>query len=329
MGKKSAPKAPDMMPLAEQQAASSKENTEYQTHANRADQVTPFGTQTWTNESIIDPVTGNKVPKWTQTTTLDPNAQRAYDATSGLEAGRAELAGSMLGRIQEEYGPTINYDDFAAKGKGVKATGKIRGKLGGADDYYGRAGDALMAQFSDRMNPKFEQDTERFDAVLRARGLKPGEESYNSALADMRQSQGDQFNSAMYQAQQLSAQEAQRLQGMDKTQLDVFNNAIKDQLGIDLDLSKFADYQRQRDVTEEQQKRGWSLNEANAIGAGTQVGMPTMPTYNTAGRAETTQYMNAGQANFDNQMAQQSMDNASTMGMISAISAPFSMAIPS
>jgi hypothetical protein len=317
-----------MMPLAEQQAASSKENTEYQTHANRADQVTPFGTQSWTNESVRDPVTGNMVPKWTQTTTLDPNAQRMYDAKSGLDAGRAELAGSMLGRMQEEFGPTVDYANFADKGGAVTAD-QLKRKLGGADKYQGKAGDALMQQFQDRMNPKFAQDEARFDATLRARGLKPGDESYNTALADMRQQQGDQFNSAMYQAQQLSAQEAQRLQGMDKTSLDFLNNAIKDQLGIDLDVSKFADYQRQRDITEEQQKRGWSLNEANAIGSGTQVGMPTMPSYNTAGRAETTQYMNAGQANFDNQMAQQSMDNASTMGMISAISAPFSMAIPS
>jgi hypothetical protein len=246
-----------------------------------------------------------------------------------LTAGRSEIGGGMLGRIQDEFGPTVDYSQFTGAGGGVAPTGQIQGQLGGAGDYMGQAGNALMSQFRERMDPKFEQDTSRFDATLRARGLKPGDEAYDTALADMRQSQGDQFNQAMYQAQQLQAGEASRMQGMDQQSLNALNAAIKDQLGVDFDVSKFADYQRQRDIAETQGQRGWSLNEANALISGQQVGMPTMPSFNTAGIAETTQYSQAAGQQHQAAMDAYNAEQAAMAGMMGAITAPFSMAIPS
>ena len=43
------------------------------------------------------------------------------------------------------------------------------------------------------------------------------------------------------------------------------------------------------------QKRGWSLNEINALISGQQVGMPQMPSFNPAAAAEATQYNTAAQ----------------------------------
>jgi hypothetical protein len=56
------------------------------------------------------------------------------------------------------------------------------------------------------------------------------------------------------------------------------------------------------------QQRGFALNEANALLSGQQVGMPQMPTYNTAGRAEAAPTYQAAvdQGNYD-QANQQSM----------------------
>lgn len=328
MGGKSAPKPPDFTALAEQQAESSAQNTTAQTWANRANQNTPFGQQSWQAQRAIDPSTGRPVTQWTQNTTLAPDAQRALDAQMALTAGRSELGADQLGRIQDQFSGDIDYGQFTDAGGAVDAR-NVRGRLGGAGDYMGQAGDALMSQFNERMQPQFQQDQAHQDAVLRARGLKPGDEAYDRELANLRQGQGDQFSSAMYQAQQLAAQEASRMQGMDQNQLNAFNQAIKDNLGIDLDLSKFADYQRQRDITEEQQRRGWSLNEANALISGQQVGMPTMPSYNTAGRAETTQYSQAGQQQHQAAMDAYNAEQAAMAGMMGAITAPFSMAIPS
>lgn len=329
MGGKSAPKAPDYTAAAEAQAESSKENLTQQTWANRPTQNTPFGQTSWDSSATIDPSTGQRVTQWTQNTTLAPDAQRALDAQMALTAGRSEIGGGMLSRIQSEFGPNVDYSQFTGPGGAVDATGDIRGDLGGHGDYMGQAGNALMSQFTDRMEPKFARDTAQFDATLRARGLKPGDEAYDQALADMRQSQGDQFNSAMYQAQQMTAAEAARMQGMDVNSLNAFNDAIKQQLGIDLDLSRFGDYQRQRDIAETQGQRGWSLNEANALISGQQVGMPTMPSFNQAGRAETTQYSQAAGQQHQAAMDAYNAEQAAMAGMMGAITAPFSMAIPS
>ncbi len=328
MGGKSAPKAPDYTEAYERQAESSQQNTTNQTYANRANQNTPFGQQTWQTQRAIDPATGQPVTQWTQNTTLNPESQRALDAQMALTAGRSELGADQLGRIQDQFSGDINYDNFTQAGRGVNA-GNVRGKIGGANAYMGRAGDALMSQFDERMTPEFARQEASHDTILRNRGLKPGDEAYDTELAKLRQGQGDQRSSAMYQAQQLSAQEALRMQGMDKTKLDTFNQALKDNLGIDLDLSKFADYQRQRDVAEEQQRRGWSLNEANALISGQQVGMPSMPSYNTAGRAETTQYGTAAGQQYQASMDAYNAEQAAMAGMMGAITAPFSMAIPS
>jgi hypothetical protein len=328
MGGKSAPKAPDYTEAYERQADSSQQNTTQQNYANRPTQNTPFGQTTWETSQGIDPATGRPVTEWTQNTTLDPQTQAALDAQQGLQTGRSQIAGGMLDRIRSEFGPEVDYSNFAEKG-GSPEDVNVRGRLGNAASYTSRAGDALMSQFSERMDPLFARDEAQQDAVLRARGLKPGDEAYDNALADMRRGQGDQFNQAMYQAQQLEGSEAQRLQGMDKNSLDTLNQSIRDNLGIDFDLSKFADYQRGRDVAEEQQRRGWSLNEANAIASGQQVGLPTMPSFQQAGRAETTQYGQAAGQQYQAEMDAYNAEQAAMAGMVGAITAPFSMVIPS
>jgi len=57
------------------------------------------------------------------------------------------------------------------------------------------------------------------------------------------------------------------------------------------------------------QRRGWSLNEINALISGQQVGMPQMPSFNPAQAAQPTQYLGAaqaqGQADLDAYNAQQ------------------------
>lgn len=323
--KKSGPKPPDFTKAAELTAQSSREATNMQNYANRPTQNTPQGQTTWDTEAVIDPATGQRVTAWTQNTTLTPELQAAEAANQQATQGRAELGASMMGRVQDQYAPEIDYSQYTDKGAGVQG-GRLTRKLGGANDYMGQAGDALMSQFDARMTPEFARQEASHDTILRNRGLNPGDEAYDTELAKLRQGQGDQRASAMYQAQQLNAQEAMRLQGMDKTSKDFLNDAIKQQLGIDMDVSKFADYQRSRDITEDQDKRARSLNEMIALMTGQQVAMPQMPNFQGANRAAHVDYSGAANDQFGADMQQQSMANAATAGMIGAITSPFSIA---
>jgi hypothetical protein len=77
--------------------------------------------------------------------------------------------------------------------------------------------------------------------------------------------------------------------------------------------------QRQQQIAEEMQRRGFSLNEINAIISGQQVAMPTMPGFNTASKANEINYSGAaqsqGQADLDRYNAKQQ----ATQGMMSGI----------
>jgi hypothetical protein len=56
---------------------------------------------------------------------------------------------------------------------------------------------------------------------------------------------------------------------------------------------------RQQAIAEQAQQRGMSLNELNALLSGQQVSMPSFPSFTAAGRAETPQYVNAANMQYD------------------------------
>jgi hypothetical protein len=109
MGKKSTPAAPDYTAAAQQTAASSAAVTNQQTYANRADQVTPWGTQSWQATPTVDPATGQAVSKWTQTTTLSPEQQKALTDQQAIQSQRSDIGLGLMGRVQQEYGTAMDW----------------------------------------------------------------------------------------------------------------------------------------------------------------------------------------------------------------------------
>jgi hypothetical protein len=109
---KSTPKAPDYAAAAKEQAQSSKEVTEQQTWANRPDQVTPWGTESWSNEMVWDPATQQNINKWTQNTTLNAQSQQALDAQLAVQNQRSQLALGAGNRLGDEYGQQFDWGQF-------------------------------------------------------------------------------------------------------------------------------------------------------------------------------------------------------------------------
>jgi hypothetical protein len=278
---KDAPAPPDYRGAAQEQAAASRELTEQQTVANRPTINTPFGNQTWEQTPTWDPVTGQWLNEWTQNTTLAPDAQAALDSQLDLQRGRSELAGGMLNRAENEYGQEMDWDQFTA----------LANPMGGADDYTSRAEGAIYDKFNDRMRPRFEREQDRTRTQLYNAGLREGDEAYDQQMNDLYERQSDADEQAMYQSIIGGGAEASRMQGLDTNSAN-FQNAT-----------------RQQQIAEEMQRRGFSLNEINAIITGQQVGMPQMPGFNTAARSETPNYLGAaglqGQYNLDQFNSQQ------------------------
>jgi len=350
---KSAPKAPDYEAAAREQAQSSREVTEQQTWANRPDQQTPWGSQTWASAPQWDPSTQQWLNRWTQTTQLVPEAQAALDSQLRLQRDRSQLGESLTGRMQNEYGSAMDWDSFRQPG-GAVAPGNLTPEqlqrslsteglpqLDPAQRYYADANDAIYNQWAERALPEQERQTEAARTRLYNMGLREGDEAFDREMENLGEQHSDALRQAQYQATIGAGQEAQRYLGMDAstrgqlfgergTQGQFANQAAREQFGMEaqaggqnfgqqMQASQYETQLRQQEIAEAMQRRGFSLNEINALLYGQQVAMPSMPGFNTAQRAEGYQGLMAaqltGQAELDRFNAQQ----AAMQGMMSGI----------
>lgn len=304
---KSAPAAPDYTGAAEAQAQSSREVTEQQTWANRPDQVTPFGTQSWSSRPQYDPTTGQTLNRWTQTTTLDPESQAALDAQQQLQAQRSSLASSMYGRVANEYGDIPDFSQFQTMGQAPQAM-----TFGGGDRYSQEAEDALMGRFESRNTKQFEQATAAKRTQLYNMGLREGDEAFDRAMEEEANRQTDARQQAMYGATIGAGQEAARMQGMDIS-------AGQAQYGQQMQTANYQNTLRQQQIAEYMQQRGFSLNEINALLTGQQVGMPNMPSFNQAQRSEAAQYNQAAQSQGQYNINAYNAEQQALQGMMSGV----------
>jgi hypothetical protein len=271
-GGKGAP-APDYRGAAEEQATSSKENVAAQNWANRPTMNTPWGSQQWTPGTAIDPGTGQQVTSWQSDITLAPEQQAALDAQMGIQQGRSEAAGTLLGQATEAFDEPFNWDDMTQQAS-LEDMGYDPTQ---ARD---RAEQALFQRQMNMIEPQLTQSEEARRARMSAMGipLEGGSEAFRRAQEGMDTSRQRAYEQAALASIAGGGQEAGR------------------ELGLATGAAGFQNDLRRQQIAEQAQRRGMRLNELNALLTGQQVGLPDMsqgqPT-STSGRAESTNYLNA------------------------------------
>lgn len=299
---KDTPAAPDYRGAAEETAGSDWRMLQEQTRANRPTQVTPWGTMSWEQgEGSVqrNPVTGEMEQiggDWTQNISLDPRQQQALDDQLGLTAQRSDLASGMMGRVQDEFGDTMDWSQFQ----------DLAGPLDSSERYRQDAGDALYGRATSRLDPRFDQKREATESALRNQGLRPGDEAYDTAMANLGREETDAYQQAGFGADIGAGAEASR------------------GFAMDMQGANYQNTLRQQQIAEQMQQRGFSLNEINAILHGQQVGMPAMPGFNQAGRGSGTDYTGAAQAGYNAEMDQFSADQAAWQSVMNAGSSAMS-----
>ena len=359
---KSTPAAPDYLGAANSQAAASKENLMTQNYANRPTITTPFGSQSWTTQTQIDPTTSQAVTGWTQQNTLDPSLKPALDAQIKTQVGRSELANSFMDRVRDEYKPSFNYEGLPAMQSGG-TPGEIRTNVadyapglntsfnfGGAPaaptydtGYRDRVAQSLM----ERMMPVQDYQNRQLQTQLSNQGFKLGSEGYKRGLDELAQRQAAE----RYNAYDTAGNEAQRMygsqmgarqqgiseamsqgnfnnqalgqaQGLDINAMNAMNAAQGQQFGLNQSYANQQNTLRQQALAEQAQRRGMSLNEMNALMSGQQVQMPTMPQFNQAGISQTPNLMGAMQNTYQ---ANLDAANAKNAGISNAFSGATSL----
>ena len=280
MGKKSTPAPPDYEAAAERTAEGNKALVQEQTRANRPNQYTPWGASEW-----VEGPGGN----WEQTISLTPQQQEALQSQHAITQGRSDLAQNMFGRVGEEYGDLMDWDQFGA----------YKQDLGTGDEARQSAIDAAYGQATSRLDPRMASAKEGLDAQLRGQGLRPGDEAYDYAMARQNEAETDAYNQAMFSAIKQGGAEGSRVFGMNQ-QSAAFNNQV-----------------RQSQIAEEMQKRGFSLNEINAILSGQQIAMPGMPSFSQAGVSQGADYLGAAQMGYQADMDAFNADQAAMNSLMS------------
>lgn len=332
---KSAPEAPDYTKAAEAQAQSSREVTEQQTWANRPTINTPWGSQSWDVNKTWDPATKQYLNQWTQNTDLNPRSQQALDSQMDITQGRSDLALDKMGQVQDEYGKPMDWNKFQhLQGAGNPTAGlqtnlSTRGltDVDPSQRYSERAENAVYDKFSQRMDPQFQKEQDRMRTQLYNSGLKEGDAAYDQQMKELNQTQGDQRQDAMNQSILTGGQEASRFFGMDQSSrqqgfnerqaaMTMGNQAVGQRFDQRNTAANQNNTLRQQQISEEMQKRGFSLNEMNAILSGQQVGMPSMPGFNQAQRSDATQYSQAAGQQYQASMDAFNAQNQQMQGLM-------------
>jgi hypothetical protein len=179
MGKKSSPKpppAPDPAATAAAQGAANREAVRESALVNQINEVTPYGSLTYTGE-----IGG---PDRTRTTSLTPEGQAQLDQ-------RNQLA-TMLGGYALDRAGQIDNDPFSLAGQPPLPT-----------DFSADAQAVEQASF-DRamglMNPQFDREEDRMKQELANRGIPIGQEAYTDVY--------DQFSTRKDNARLAAAMDA-------------------------------------------------------------------------------------------------------------------------
>jgi len=333
-GKNSPPPAPDYTASAEK-TAESQNNSNLQTnYGNRPNQYTPFGSQTWTTSSQIDPASGKPVTQWNQHTNLTPQAQSALNSQLQVQQNQSSLARDMQSHVSDSMNNPYNFDSAHGWGHVTNGAGANQnfntnyldnssriqtGGISGAG-MYRPVTDSIYEGGLNRIMPQYQQQQSDLRTQLANRGIALGSEASNRALFNLGRTQDYGINDLYNQSIQGGLGASAQLQNLQINQGNFGNsallnaqnmnaNALNNQnqaLGFSnqaqnqnynqsMGMANFDNALRQAQIAEGLQRQLTPLNMMNAVMNGNQVAMPTMPTFNPSQNNVGVNYSGATQ----------------------------------
>lgn len=197
---------------------------------------------------------------------------------------------------------------------GNQAAGQAFNQLLGAGQFFNDAANqrfqqnVAQGQFGNQaVNQAFNQQlgAGQFgnDAAQQLYGMQMGQ-------ADLYNRSGGQLFQQDLASQNFRNQALQQAAAMDVQRQQAENAARQAQFQMEMQASEQQNRLRQQAIAEQQLMRAMPLNEMNALLTGQQVGMPQMPGFQNAGRAETPDLLGAAQSQYQAALDAQNARNA-------------------
>ena len=317
MGGKS---SPDYSGAAVAQGEANREVVRDQTFANRPDQYTPWGATTWTPYQTTDPATGEATTAWSQTQSLTPELQDILNKQIAIQSGRSDIAGALTGRLGSEFGTPMDWRGLNPMGQVPTAQFTMPEEMQRNLDYSDvpdiqsgqayrqRAEEAVYQKGASRLGDQFDTRRQQMEIKLRNQGLNPGDAAYQAQMQGLNQQETDAYGQRQMDALAAGRAEADQMFGQDMSRRNTYTSerdraaafynqasqqAYQQAMGANAQNyqqamagSQYANQIRQQQITEAMQKRGFSLNEINALLSGQQVNAPQMPNFMGASAAQ-------------------------------------------
>lgn len=274
-----APKTPDYAGAANAQGQANLEASRLTTQLNRANQYTPWGSQTW-NQDAPD--------QWSSTITLDPTQQNLLDSQNRISQNLADTGEAGLSRVGSAMATPFSTNGLPQL-SGGPGGGNYQSKLDtsgltalpGVNDFSAdrqRVEDSIMS----RNNTDFARDEESMRQRLANQGISAGSDAWNREFDTLNRAKVDARNQAIL----AGGQEQSRLFGLGSSaraqqfgeqqgQGQFSNDATSQQLAALLASGNANNQARQQGIQEQAYTRQLPLNELNALRTGSQVSSPT------------------------------------------------------
>lgn len=294
-GKPSAPPAPDYAAAATAQGAANRDTALASWQLNNANQVTPWGTRTTAQ-------TGPKDTDYTVTTTLNPADQAMLDQSRTLSGGLLNLGGNALQNAAGTIGQPIRTDTLPPMSYQVDTKGSKQldySGLPGAQYSVGDTGDirnqvenAAWGKYISRAAPLMQAQQSTLDTRLANMGGVTTSPAAARAQAQLRASQGDQVNQAIFDSILQGGNAAEQEQGMRLAGANLWNTQRQGDAGLlagqtaannatnQQDIqnafanANLANATRSQGLNEQAQLQQIPLNQLMAMLSGTQINSP-------------------------------------------------------
>lgn len=230
--------------------------------------------------------------KWTQTTTLAPEAQAALDSQLAVQMGRSQAAENLLGKVQGQLETPLDTSSALAWQTQMPEYDEAM------VDRYAKA---VFDRQASMLNPQYQQQEERMRNNLALQGLSNTAEAYQTDIGNFSRSRNEAYNNLANQSlltgRQFADSDYQRRLG--ELQL---NNTIRGQ-----QLSEMAELYNM------------PLGQLNALLTGQQVKSPTFSNYYQQQQVAGPDYLSAAQMDYSTQLAAANAKNAQQGGLMSGI----------
>lgn len=185
---KSAPSPPSPKETASAQTGTSVSTAIANAMLGNVGTNSPYGTTSFDQSgsyAFKDPFTGQSydIPTFTETSTLSPTQQQAFDAQQQAQINLSELAQSQSGFLQDYMSQPVDLSNEATEAR-------------------------LFELGSKRLDPRFAREEEAMRSNLISRGIREGTDAFSSAMGDFGQSRNDAYNQLLLQGRGQATQEA-------------------------------------------------------------------------------------------------------------------------